>query len=270
MGWYAIFCVRDSVKSIKQVIDSLLNQSISPMQINIIDDGSSDGTKEIIESYHDVKSIKIFETCSKTRDYSRLPSMWNMGLEKRHFFHMIGAGDVTYEKDYAEILLNEFEVDRKLVTASGDFDDMNISSPHGAGRFVRQDFFHRYVGQYKTIVGYESEILFQALMNDFKNKVFPNAKMYHHEKLGGGHKFSEWGWGMRSLGYHPLYVLGRCALAFYKNQDVGRMGALNMLYRYMTFKQTGGYFQYFPKPTRKAISDYQVKYMKDKIRGVLK
>ena len=44
---------------IKQTIDSVLNQSYSNIELNVIDDGSTDGTREILESYGD--KLKILE-----------------------------------------------------------------------------------------------------------------------------------------------------------------------------------------------------------------
>ena len=260
-----VFCVRDSVKSIKTVVDSILNQTRPPMEINIVDDGSTDGTRNILEDYGD--QINLQYTDNSTRDYQRIPSLWNRGLRKRHFFHAINAGDVSWNKDYAEIILNEFEVNSKLVVASGFFGGY-VKSPIGAGRFVRQSFSHKYYPTYPEIVGYESAILFIALMNGYKIQVIPEARMTHHEKLGSGHLFSEWGWGMKSLGYHPLYALGRCVNSFLFDKQVGKKGAVNMFWKYITFKPSGGYFQLFPQDVRKSISDYQVKYMKEKIKGV--
>ena len=46
-------------KYIKQSIESVLNQSIQNFELIIIDDGSSDNSREIIESYENNSKIKI-------------------------------------------------------------------------------------------------------------------------------------------------------------------------------------------------------------------
>ncbi|MEN0050681.1 MAG: glycosyltransferase [Bacteroidota bacterium] len=46
-------------KYIKQAIESVLNQSLVDYELLIIDDGSTDNSKEIIELYRDVPNIKI-------------------------------------------------------------------------------------------------------------------------------------------------------------------------------------------------------------------
>ena len=85
---------------------SVLDQTITPEEIIVVNDGSSDGTGEILESFQKEFSniVTVYETQNKTRDYSRIPTLWNMCLKKDHDFHMIGAGDVSYEKTYAEKL----------------------------------------------------------------------------------------------------------------------------------------------------------------------
>jgi glycosyltransferase involved in cell wall biosynthesis len=268
-SYYHFFCVRDSVKSIEKVVTSLLDQTIPPKEIIVVDDNSTDGTGDILESFQKEfpNIITLYKTQNETRDYSRIPTLWNMCLKRNYDFHMIGAGDVSYRKNYAEKLLEEFNNDPKLVICSGDVYPFIGIAPHGGGRFVRQSFFFKYYEKYPEIMGYESEILHRALIKEYKIKNFNDVEMEHHEELGGKHNFEEFGRGMKALGYHPAYAIGRCFLEFVKNNNVGRKGSLNMFWKYVTYKpQTQGYFSRFPDDIRKEIRDYQRK----KIRQFLK
>jgi len=272
-SYYHLFCVRDSEKSISKVMRSVLDQTITPEEIIVVNDGSSDGTGEILESFQKEFSniVTVYETQNKTRDYSRIPTLWNMCLKKDHDFHMIGAGDVSYEKTYAEKILAKFDSDSNLVIASGDFEPSVGKSPHGAGRFVKQSFFFKYYEKYPEIMGYESEILHRALIKGYDMKIFNNVKMEHHEKLGGKHNFIDWGQSMKALGYHPAYVMERCFLEFVKNNNVGRKGAMNMFWKYITYKpQDHGYFSQFPEDIRREISDYQSKKISIDIKKILR
>ena len=44
---------------IKEAIDSVLNQTFKNLELIIIDDGSTDNSKEIIEKYKDVDKVRI-------------------------------------------------------------------------------------------------------------------------------------------------------------------------------------------------------------------
>lgn len=173
------------------------------------------------------------------------------------------GGDTVLEKDYTEIILRNMEQDSTVVAASGDFPSHKQMMPHGAGRFVRQSFFFEHYTKYPEIVGYESEILFKAKINGYKTRVYSNAVSYHLDKLGHKHGFSEWGWAMRALGYHPLIVLYRVAgIILSNNADMSNKNALNILYQYMTYRpKKTGYLSMFPKDTRREIREMQSRKM---------
>ena len=212
--YYVFIPVRDSADSIRQVMDSLLQQTMPPKMITVVDDGSTDGTSEILcefkQDHNDM--IRIITTKSTTRDYSRLPQLWNMCLQKGHDYHMLSAGDTIFEHDYSEKILLGMQKNPNIVVASGDEQTSAAILPHGAGRFVRQDFFYKFYAKYPEIVGYESEILFRAIIEGYETRVFHEAKFEHTDQLGHSHNFVEFGMGMKSLGYHPLFVLGRVLL----------------------------------------------------------
>ena len=54
-----ILIVKNEADYIKKCLDSILSQSYTKFEIIIIDDNSSDGTKEIIKSFKD-KRINLF------------------------------------------------------------------------------------------------------------------------------------------------------------------------------------------------------------------
>jgi len=262
--YYHFFCVRDSEDSISDVLDSIINQSYKPEKIIAVDDGSSDKTGQILDEYQKKNSelIEVIHTDSKTRDYSRIPKLWNMCLTKEYDFHMVGAGDIVYEKDYAKKLLNKFGKNPKLVICSGDHSPFKSKAPHGGGRFVNQAFFFENYEKYYEIMGYESEILFRALLQGYNCEVFDDVILEHREELGHGHNFEEFGRGMKALGYHPLYVLGRCVIELLKSEGIHRKGIFNMFWKYLTYKPAkNGYFSSFPKEIRNAIYNYQKKQM---------
>ncbi|KAF6245815.1 glycosyltransferase family A protein [Nitrosopumilus sp. b2] len=264
--YYCFFPVRDGEKTINDVMNSLFEQTLPPKKIIVTEDGSTDKTSEILEEFEkDFPDIlKVIHTGNKTRDFRRIPKLWNMCLTKECDYHMIGAGDCIFESNYAEKIIKKMEENPKLVICSGDFGEKKSKTPHGAGRFVRQSFFFSNYDEYPEIIGYESEIINRALMQNFKTKIFHDAYFEHVDKLGHSHNFSEFGQGMKALGYHPLYVMARCFLAFVGRGNINRKGALNMFWKYVTYRpEKSGYYSQFPKKTRDEIKNHQWKMIKN-------
>ncbi len=57
---------------------------------------------------------------------------------------MIGTDDTIYEKnEYAEKIISFMDKNSKYAVVSGVFDKNKHTSPHGAGRFVRNSFFNK-------------------------------------------------------------------------------------------------------------------------------
>ncbi len=258
-NYYAFLPVRDCNSSIFKAVSSIQEQTHTPSRIIIVDDGSTDGTSDILSRLRadNMDTIDILETGSITRDYSRLVRLWNMCLQKEYTYHMIAAGDTIFAKNYAEIILGEMDDDLDIVAASGEYEPTKSRLPHGAGRFVRQSFFFEHYTKYPEIVGYESEILWRARLHGYKTPVFDKARFTHTDKLGTHHGFAQFGFGMRALGYHPLYVLGRAI----------RARNTNMLWYYLIFRpKKTGYYSKFPAEFREQVRNVQSAMLRQKIK----
>lgn len=270
-SYYCFMPVRDSAKSISGAVDCLINQTVKPSKIIVVEDGSSDGTAEILDGFEQKHPdlVKVIHTGNKVRDYQRLPKLWNMCLDRRYDYHMISAGDVVMPTDYSERILDRMEADPRTVIASGDWDRIRAKLPHGGGRFVRQSWFFDNYTEYDRIIGYETEVMFRAIMGGYAVKAFHDVRYDHLDDLGHGHNFAEFGQTMRSVGYHPLFVLGRCILPFVSpnKSNIPRRGALNMLWKYVTYKpEKSGYYSQFPGEFRKKVSGYQAAEIRRMLR----
>jgi glycosyltransferase involved in cell wall biosynthesis len=257
--YYCFFPVRDGIEHIDDVMKSLVNQSLKPGKIVVVNDGSTDGTGKVLalykKQYPDL--VEVIHTDNKTRDYKRLPELWNKSLKDGYEYHMIGAGDVSFEHDYAKKILEKMDEDKDVVVASGDYEPFTSQSPHGAGRFVRQTFFDKIYedGKYPLTIGYESETLVRVLMESKKAKIYNDVVFNHLDELGHGHNFSEFGWSMRALGYHPLWSLSRCLVDI---KRLGLKGSFGMFKSYITYKpQPTGYYSQFSPEIRNFMRNYQ-------------
>jgi glycosyltransferase involved in cell wall biosynthesis len=253
---------RNSENEIESAINSLLRQTIKPRYIIVVDDGSTDNTHDILEGLK-LKNDNIHVITNPDLGYNigRVVKNWNnainlardLNLEVTDY-HMISTDDTHYEQLYAEKIMHDMDSDNRIAVSSGNYDNNSYATPHGAGRFVRNSFFNNALGRYPEKMGYESVILQMSLYHGFKNVVNNDARFSHTRQLGANHHFYEFGASMRTLGYHPLFVLGRFMQCFLTGRPIGRIGAIRMLYYYLSYRpKQQGYDSMYDLEIRKAI-----------------
>ena len=261
-SYYAIVTCRNSENEIENAVNSLLKQSAKPRYIIVVDDGSTDNTNSILQGLKlKNENIYIITNPNLGYDIGRVVKNWNSAINlakntnlESTDYHMISTDDTHYEELYAAKIMRKMDYDDKIAISSGNYDDNNYTTPHGAGRFVRSSFFDNVLGRYPEKMGYESVILQLSLYHGFKNVVNNEARFSHTRPLGTNHQFYEFGASMRTLGYHPLFVLGRFVQCFLAGQPMGRLGAIRMLYYYLTYEpKKEGYDSMYDPEIRKAI-----------------
>lgn len=261
-SYFAIVTCRNSESELENAIISLLKQTTKPRYIIVIDDGSTDNTPNILnrlKSKND--NIYVITNPDLGYDIGRVVRNWNSAINlARDFelektdYHMISTDDTQYEEFYAEKIMRKMDEDKIIAISSGNYDNNSYATPHGAGRFVRNSFFNSVLGQYPEKMGYESVILQMSLYHGFKNLVNNDARFSHTRQLGSNHHFYEFGASMRTLGYHPLFVLGRFMQCFMTGKPIGRIGAIQMLYYYLSYKpKQMGYDSMYDPDIRQAI-----------------
>lgn len=270
-SYYGIVTCRNSAENIEKAILSLMDQTLKPEFIITIDDGSTDNTPLILKELQKrFSNLHIITNPDLGYDIKRVVTNWNKAIKltierklKETDYHMIGTDDTVYEKNYAQKIISFMDQNPKFAVVSGVFDNNIHSSPHGAGRFVRNSFFKQVHKFYPERMGYESYILITAQKNNFDIKVLHDAKFEHIRQLGQDHHFYEFGASMRTMGYHPIFALGRFFKYFITNKPIGRLGSIYMLYYYLFYKpKEEGYDSMYPKDMREFVRKMQYKRMK--------
>ena len=276
MGTYfTIVTCRNSENDIEKALMSLSNQTTKPSYIIVIDDGSKDNTGKILkEISKKIDNLFIISNPDLGYDISRVVKNWNKALtlkvEKNlgeTDYHMIGTDDTIYTKDYAEKIITFMDRNKDYAVVSGNFGGVGYKTPRGAGRFVRNSFFYKEYHHYPEKMGYESAILIASRKNGYKETILKEAKFEHTRPLGQDHHFYEFGASMRTLGYHPLFAFGRFFLYFGTSKPIGRVGALYMLYYYLSYKpKLEGYDSLYPDDIRKFTRKTQIEKIKSLIK----
>lgn len=277
-NYYAIVTCRNSEDNIKAALNSLKDQTLKPEYVIVVNDGSTDRTTEILNDVQkDWNSLHVITHSDWGYDIKRVAKNWNeaikltrdKGLQKVDY-HLIATDDSVYSKDYAEKIIAHMDSHPNMAIVSGNYTKYKPVMPHGAGRFVRNSFFERayWHGYYPEKMGYESAILYEANHRGYVYSVLNDARFEHTKPLGRSHKFIEFGASMQTLGYHPLFALARFLKYFVTGSVTGRIGALYMLYYYLTYKpKSEGYDSMYSEKIRKYVRKKQVDRLKKMFFG---
>jgi len=187
-------CARNEGKIIAKTLDRILNQTIKPNYIVVVDDGSSDTTPQILDYYKEKYGIIVIRR--KDRGYSAVSSyvmanVYNAGLR--------------YLRKKAWKYLFIVPADMKLMKR------FNPDHPIGGGRMIRREIFDYMGGLYPLNFDHESSVVHCARYLGYDVGHFKDIK-YSLDRIGGkGHptKYIEWGRAMKDANYHPFYVIGR-------------------------------------------------------------
>jgi poly-beta-1,6-N-acetyl-D-glucosamine synthase len=222
--------VRDEAKYVQKTLEAMLAQTVQPQEWLFVDDGSSDETPAIIDSYAN-RHPWIRVVRRNNRGFRQLGSgviaAFNHGrnlLEKPDYRYIAKLdGDMSFTPRYLEIMLERLESDARLAAVSG-----KVFRPEGDS-YVEEFIIDEMVaGQFKLykraafddIGGFAQTILWDGIdihrcrMKGYHTLSFhdPEARLIHHRLMGSSDRnvFKgrvRLGRGIWFMGYHPLYAL---------------------------------------------------------------
>ena len=272
--YFAVVTCRNSQETIRRALFSIKKQTINPERVIVINDGSTDKTKDILDDMKkDWPSLHVISNPDLGFDISRVVKNWNAAIRlnrnsdlQKTDYHMIATDDTIYPPDYAKKIISYMDANPSVAIDSGNYSKYRSVMPHGAGRFIRNSFFDTSVwhGYYPEQMGYESAILYEASHRGYTYRVIGDAIFEHIRPLGETHKFYEFGASMRTLGYLPLFAAARFFKYFVTGEVTGRLGAIYMLYYYLTYTpKSVGYDRMYEKNIRQYIRENQVQRLKN-------
>jgi biofilm PGA synthesis N-glycosyltransferase PgaC len=238
--WVAVVA-RNAAKYLPSTINSLLEQTLRPSRIVVVDDGSTDATPDVITGFAQRYPGLVRRVVLPDRGYDirRVPSNINRACSAAKSveeYFMISGDDCEYPPNYAMFITSKMSEDNKLVVASGrpssggDVSQEHV--PSGSGRMVSCSFWRRVGGGYPIKAGWETWLLYKAAQEGFRVNLFEKLVYKHIRPRGVSHQFTYWGAAMWTIGYHPLYAMGRIVRNAIKG-DMKKMGPLKMLRGYV-------------------------------------
>jgi glycosyltransferase involved in cell wall biosynthesis len=218
---------RDEERHIEETIKAVISQTVIPQRWIIVDDGSVDGTAQIVKKYESrYDFINLVQTSgSSGRDFASKVRAFNAGFEtvKREEFYFIGNldGDVSFEERYYEYIIKRFHLNPKLGIAGGVILEKinggyvsqrtSLNSVAGPVQLFRRACYEA-IGGYIPIQsgGIDAAAEIMARAKGWEVESFPEIFALHNRRMVTGKSnilFSRFQQGMKNyrLGYHPIF-----------------------------------------------------------------
>jgi glycosyltransferase involved in cell wall biosynthesis len=226
---YAVITpVRNESEYIEKTIQSMVQQTVKPVEWVVVNDGSTDDTAQIVAKYiKDYPWIKLVNRSDRgTRQRGKgVVETFYAGYESlTQDYDVIVKldGDLFFEPNYFHTLLDEFVSNPELgITGGGVYERLDgenwvlqATKDHvrGPTKVYRRTCFEA-IGGLVPALGWDGVDEWKALTLGWKVRSFLNLKVLHYRCTGAATGLLksriEQGYGAYYMGYHPLFMIAR-------------------------------------------------------------
>lgn len=225
--------VRDESQYIKATINSVVHQTILPSQWIIVDDGSTDGTSELLDEL--TLATSWIKTIHRNNRGFRaagggVMQAFYVGysvLNDQNWDYIVKLdGDLSFALDYFEQCFKIFDSEPTLGIGGGTVCQLDngqikvdsVGDPpfhvRGATKIYRRACWEQ-IHPLIEAPGWDTIDEVKANMLGWQTKTFPLLNLIQHKPTGGAD--GNWrncfknGLGAYITGYHPLFLLAKCA-----------------------------------------------------------
>lgn len=229
--------VRDEEEYLEGTVKSLINQTITPVEWIVVDDGSTDRTADIIKEaaekhpwIHLVSKPDRGERAVGPGVVEAFYYGYDRIQSEDYDFICKMDGDIEFKPDYFETLLGYFKKDSHLGAASGKpfiekDNGILVEERHsdemvaGMINFYRRECFEN-IGGFVRQVHWDGITFHRARMFGWRTRSIRHEHLdfIHKRQMGSSYKGivtgrMRWGKGQYFMGTMPLYIF---AIAFYR------------------------------------------------------
>lgn len=125
MNYYIIIPTYNEEKFISLTLESIVNQTVMPSKVVVVNDNSTDSTPELVEEF--AKKYPFISLVNKTSDAIHLPGSkviqaFQKGLEtldENYDFIVKADADLIFPNNYFETIIKHFQSDERIGMAGG-------------------------------------------------------------------------------------------------------------------------------------------------------
>ena len=275
---------RNEEAFIEKTIESVIRQTVLPVKWVIVDDGSTDGTPDIVSGY--LPAYPWMELVRRPqrqdRHFAGKVYAFNAGYEKVKGlrYEVIGNldADISFDNDHFEFLLRKFSQDESLGVAGTVFTEEGYNSAkdsfegrkHVSGQcqLFRRECWER-IGGYipHRAGGIDWMAVTSARMMGWKTESFREKSFLHYRHLGTAERSvvaSLFSYGEKDyyLGGHPVWELFRVVYRAAKRPYIVGGLATGLGYCWAFVRRT-------PRPVSPELMAFHRKEQMAKLRAIL-
>src|SRR5688572_11686683 len=234
--------VRNEAEHIGKTVASMAAQTVLPRQWVVVDDGSTDGTAELLDSAaREHPWIRVVRRADRGFRHSGngvMEAFYEgfaaLGVEQWDFLVKLD-GDLSFEPDFFEKCFKQFRQDSRLGIGGGTIccltdgqwvEETRDVAFHvrGATKIYRRECWTAIGGLIRT-TGWDTMDEVKANMLGWTTRGFPDLKVLHYRPTGGADgRWKNWFKNGRAnyiVGYHPIFMLVKCARRALKRPVAG-------------------------------------------------
>lgn len=272
--------VRDEERHLRHTIECMTRQSIIPTEWIIVNDGSSDKTKQIIDEYA-VRFEWIRAVHRPNRGFRKsgggVVEAFNDGygaLSSNDWDYIVKLdGDLSFDSDYFEQCFNRFVAESSLGVGGGvicyvengkkEFEECPSFHVRGATKIYRRACWDA-IGGFWPAPGWDTIDEVKANSLGWTTASFKELHLIHHRQTGAADGL--WGGFVKNgranyvCGYHPLFMLLKCIRRIPLKPAV--VGSAALMYGFIS-----GYVKRIPQVNDSAMISYLRKEQMNRLFG---
>jgi glycosyltransferase involved in cell wall biosynthesis len=252
--------VRDEESYLRLTVESIIKQSIRPVEYVIVNDGSTDRTGEIIDDYVQrypwIRSVHREDRGFRKTGGGIIEAFYagfnNLTCPDWDYMAKLD-GDLSFGPDYFEKCFDNFELDPQLGIGGGFLyyvkndervmEDCPVFHVRGGAKIYRRACWDAIGGLW---VGPSTDTVDEVKGNmlGWKSRSFTDLLIQHHRPTGAA--YGLWGGlakngrGDYVCGYHPLFMMAKCIARLVRRPYV--LGSLALLCGFFS-----GYLKQIPR-----------------------
>jgi poly-beta-1,6-N-acetyl-D-glucosamine synthase len=243
---------RDEGSHIRGTIESVIAQTIQPSEWVIVDDGSEDGTGQIIDEY--AAKYPWIRACHRpNRGFRKsgggVMEAFNDGYRllnvKDYNFIVKLDGDLLFEPDYFEKCFKHFENEPSLGVGGGvicyvengkkSFEATPAFHVRGATKIYTRECWDA-IGGFWPAPGWDTMDEVKASMLGWTTRSFPELHLVHRRHTGAAdgmwRNLVKNGRANYICGYHPIFMLSKCLVRLVQKPYL--VGSTALMYGFVT------------------------------------